>query len=364
MNALAQIGKLFKPLLFPISLLYGSIIWLRNKVYDKGIYAGIEFSVPVISVGNLSTGGTGKTPHIEYLIRLLNYEFKVATMSRGYKRRTRGFRLADEHTNAAEIGDEPMQFHTKFPEILVSVCEERMTGIPELMRIHPEIDVILLDDAYQHRSVKPGLNILITDYNKPFYQDHILPFGGLREARSSYQRADVIIVSKCPENLSPENQEVIIQSIQAKAHQQVYFSGIKYGEFVNFFNFQETKLLKDSSVILVSGIANPQPLSEYVTAQCKQLHLLGFPDHHYFSDYDLEEIKKTYQNWDTPDKCIVTTEKDAVRLALHFEKLQSWGIPIYVLPIEIYFIKDMQGFDKMVYGYIQEERLENEEEYY
>jgi len=358
---LAQILKLLKPLLLPISLLYGLIIWIRNKVYDKGIYAGIEFSVPVISVGNLSTGGTGKTPHIEYLIRLLQYEYKVATMSRGYKRQTRGFQLADAQTNAAKIGDEPMQFHLKFPETIVSVCEERMTGIPELMRIYPEIDVILLDDAYQHRSVKPGLNILITDYNKPFYKDFILPFGGLREPRSSYNRADLIIVSKCPQDLSKEKQTEIIGAIKPFPKQKVLFTYIQYTGFLDFFTMQESNIPPDANIILVSGIANPEPLSAYLSNMGKYLHLLRFPDHHYFSNFDLEEIKKTYQNWETENKIIVTTEKDAVRLGLHFEAIKAWDIPIFILPIEVKFLNNQTIFDEIVLRYIQKERMENDD---
>ena len=186
-NALYYMFSLVRVLLYPIALIYGAVVWMRNRLYDSGFYSSIEFSVPVITVGNLSVGGTGKTPHIEYLIMLLQYRFRVATMSRGYKRRTQGFLIADAETNALRIGDEPMQYHLKYPDLVVSVAEERMVGIPKLLQQRPSVEVVLLDDAFQHRSVKAGVNILITDYSKPFYKDSILPMGTLRENKSGIQ---------------------------------------------------------------------------------------------------------------------------------------------------------------------------------
>ena len=359
MEVVAILKNILKVLLIPFSFLYGVIMWIRNKVYDKGIYAGIEFSVPIISVGNLSTGGTGKTPHIEYLINLLNYEYNVATMSRGYKRRSRGFLIANDSSTAADIGDEPMQFHVKHPEIIVSVCEERMIGIPELMRRHPEIDVLLLDDAYQHRSVKPGVNILITDYNKPFYDDYILPFGSLRESRSAYKRANIIIVSKCPSELSKEEESNIRAKIKPLAHQQLFFSRIKYHSALSFLNLEPYALQSNQHAILVSGIAKPEHLLKYLKSQVADVHLLNFPDHHYFSSFDLSEIKKTYENWEVENKVIVTTEKDATRLRLHLEELKSWNFIILIIPIQIQFLKDESTFYQSIQSYIDKERSEN-----
>lgn len=364
MNVLSFLSKLLKPLLIPFSLLYGLIIWLRNKVYDTGIYAGIEFSIPVISVGNLSTGGTGKTPHIEYLVQLLQYEYKIATLSRGYKRKTRGFRLADKEANAAIIGDEPMQFHHKFPELIVSVAEERMTAIPELMRRHPEIEVILLDDAYQHRSVKPGLNILITDYNKPFYKDFILPFGSLRESRSTYKRADIIIVSKCPEQLPAEARMEIENQIRPYPYQKVFFSTVRYDDCTDYFLKTPTSITPNTNIVLISGIAKPAPLLAYLKGLASDVHLLNYPDHHYFSHYDLREIKETVDTWKVNNKVIATTEKDAVRLDLHREKLSEWGIKIIVIPIKIAFLSNnKETFDRLVLNYIEEERKSMENLY-
>lgn len=358
MQFLSVIAALLRPLLYPFSLLYGLVIWLRNKLYDVGFMSSVSFSVPVICVGNLSTGGTGKTPHIEYLIRLLQYRYRVSTMSRGYKRLTKGFRLADAQTDAKHIGDEPMQFHEKFSEVAVSVCEDRMTGIPMLLARRPDIDVILLDDAYQHRSVKPGLNILITDYSRPFYKDYILPFGSLREGRKAASRADIIIVSKCPANLAQAERDTMVRHINPAPHQQVFFTGIRYSTPYDFFSGMSVAINSDARIVLACGIAKPEPLVAYLKRQAAAVHLLRYPDHHYFSTANLEEIKKTFDNWQEPNKIIVTTEKDAVRLRLHQKTLAEWGIAIVVLPVTVYFLDQETAFTNTVESYIERELQE------
>jgi tetraacyldisaccharide 4'-kinase len=358
MNPLLILITILKPLLYPISLLYGVIVWLRNKLYDAGLVSSIQFSVPVISVGNLSTGGTGKTPHIEYLIRLLQYEYKVATMSRGYKRRTTGFYLAKEGTDATMIGDEPMQFHHKFPDVCVSVCEDRMTGIPRLLGEQPDIDIVLLDDAFQHRSVKPGLNILIVDFAKPFYKDYVLPFGSLREGRRAYKRADIIIISKCPPDLSDTIQQQMIAKIKPLPHQKVYFSYIAYGTMTDFFTGEPFIKKDKTNMVMVSGIAKPEPMLEHLRSVAADVHLLRYPDHHYFTAANLEEIKQTITNWDVSEKIIVTTEKDAARLDIHQEELAQWNVRIAVLPIIIKFIGNEAGFNHDVNSYIFREKEE------
>jgi tetraacyldisaccharide 4'-kinase len=358
MEVLQFFSRLLKPLLFPFSLLYGLAVWLRNKVYDKGIYASIEFSLPVISVGNLSTGGTGKTPHIEYLIALLQYEFQVATMSRGYKRRSSGFQVAGAGADAYLLGDEPMQFHQKFRDAIVTVCEDRMTGIPELIGRYPQTEVILLDDAYQHRSVKPGLNILVMDFQKPFYKDHILPFGSLREGRRRYDRADIIIVSKCPETLSETGRQEMVKLIKPFPNQKIFFTKTVYKGFLDFYTHGNAPLPPKANLVLVSGIANPSPLLGNLRGQSNYVHLLGYPDHHYFTQKDLEEIKETFDKWQESSKIIVTTEKDAMRLSLHIEQLREWGLPILVAPIQIEFIAGQDDFNNCIYNYIQKEKEE------
>ncbi|KAA5537229.1 tetraacyldisaccharide 4'-kinase [Taibaiella lutea] len=358
MNPLMLLIRLLKPILYPLSLIYGIIVWLRNKLYDNGILSSIQFSVPVICVGNLSTGGTGKTPHIEYLIRLLQYEYKLATMSRGYKRKTTGFYLADRETDSWMIGDEPMQFYKKFPELAVSVCEDRMTGIPRLLSERKETEIVLLDDAFQHRSVKPGLNILITDYARPFYSDFILPFGSLRESRKAYKRADIIVVSKCPD-LNNETQKEIVSRIRPQKHQRVFFSKITYDFVVDFFTGEQIHFNTKPNIIMVSGIAKPEPMLQFLRENvARNVHLLKYPDHHFFSEANLEEIKQTYRNWNEPDKIIITTEKDATRLEIHKEALLQWNIKIAILPIKIAFLHNQHEFDAIVRNYIETERAE------
>lgn len=321
-------------LLYPFALIYGLIVWLRNRLYDSGFSSSVEFSIPVICVGNLSVGGTGKTPHVEYLLRLLQYQYRVATMSRGYKRSTQGFILADEHSNALRIGDEPMQYHVAFPEVAVSVAEERMTGIPSLLQRRPDVEVVILDDAFQHRSVKAGLNILITDYARPFYDDYILPYGQLREGRGAYRRAQVIVVSKCPPALTRAEAEKVISRIKPIEGQQVFFSTIQYGTAYGIFDHNAVQLA-GRNIVLVCCIARPEPLVAHLKSLAKDVHVLSYSDHHYFGSQDLEEIRQAFERWQAADKIIVTTEKDATRLLLHRDKLPDMGLPIAVLPIRV-----------------------------
>ncbi|MCW3124340.1 MAG: lpxK [Flavipsychrobacter sp.] len=360
-NILYHIFSVVRIFLYPIALLYGAIVWLRNRLYDAKFFSSIEFSVPVITVGNLSTGGTGKTPHVEYLIRLLQYQYRVATMSRGYKRHTQGFLIADNQTNALRIGDEPMQYHMKYPELVVSVAEERMIGIPALLQRRPDVDVILLDDAYQHRSVKAGLTVLITDYSRPFYKDHILPFGSLREAKSAYKRANVVIVSKCPLDLKPAQAKEIENSIAPMPHQKVFFTGINYDTPYNLITRQQVDIRK-KSIVLVCAIARPEPLEAFLKTHASDVHTLSYQDHHYFVTPDLEEIKAAYDNWQVTDKIILTTEKDAARLYLHINKLTAWGITIAVLPIAVSVLLNKgHEFDTAVLQYVEAAVMENRE---
>lgn len=360
-NLLYYIFSVVRLLLYPFALLYGAIVWLRNRLYDVKFFNSIEFSVPVITIGNLSTGGTGKTPHVEYLVRLLQYRFRVATMSRGYKRHTQGFLLADEQSNALRIGDEPMQYHMKYPELVVSVAEERMIGIPTLLQRRPDVEVIILDDAYQHRSVRAGMNILITDYSKPFYNDHILPFGNLRESRNAYKRANVVIISKCPPSLTNTDARNIETKIAPLPHQKVFFTSIQYDAPADFFT-KEHVALTNKNIILVCGIARPEPLIAYLRQTAADVHPLSYRDHHYFVSADLEEIKTAYNNWDVPNKIILTTEKDAARLHLHADKLKDWKITIAVLPIavNVLFNKGAE-FDAAVTAYVEKTIAENNE---
>ncbi len=344
--------SILKYLLFPFTLLYSCVIAIRNFFYNRGILDSVSFSIPVISVGNLSVGGTGKTPHVEYLIRLLQYQYKVATMSRGYKRATRGFILANEKSTFRTIGDEPMQFYSKFPDAYVSVAEDRMIGIPSLLQAATDTDIIILDDAFQHRSVKPGLNILIMDVQRPFYKDFVLPYGRLRENRGAYKRADVIIVSKCNPAITSEQAQEIIAEIKPIAHQHVYFTALHY-QMPYHISSGATLSLTDKNVLLVCCIANPASLIQQISKTANDLHTLSYADHHAFTDYDIEEIKTSFSNWSVSNKVVLTTEKDATRLLPYLEELTNAGISVYVQAIQVQFLLNGQeNFDQQVHTFV------------
>lgn len=329
--------KSFRILLFPFAVVYWLVIYIRNKLYDKNILPSASFGLPLIGVGNLSVGGTGKSPMVEYLIKHLKDEFKVATLSRGYKRKTKGYTLARDTSDALEIGDEPMQFHIKFPEVPVAVGEERLEAIPQLLHDRPEVQCIILDDAFQHRTIKAGLNILLTDYNNLFTRDFYLPTGDLRDLKSGYKRADIIIVTKCNPDISREERHEIIREINPLPHQQIFFTAIQYAAPYRLTRQQEAiRLETDMEVLLVTGIANPQPLKNLLQDECGAYYLLHYPDHHIFSIDDWNDIKEKFRRMENKKKIILTTEKDAVRLMKFGEELNT--VPLYVLPLEHRFL--------------------------
>lgn len=353
------IDQIFRLLLYPFSLLYGLITWMRNRLYDKGILSEIEFDIATIAVGNLSVGGTGKTPHVEYLIRLLQYEYYVATLSRGYNRKTQGYLLADEDATARTIGDEPMQFYKKFQDISVGVGEERALALPQLLMDAPETEVVILDDAFQHRSVKPGINLMVTEYHHLFTRDHIVPFGRLRESRVGYKRADCIIVSKCPRGLSVDAKEKIIAEIKPLPQQKIFFTAIKYGRCYHYLSGETEHLLPDTGVVLACGIANPQPLLRELQNRVGELKLLRFPDHHFYSDTDLDKMEDALSQLQSKYKIILTTEKDAARLDLFKEKIIKMQLPLVVVSLNIYFLfKEKTGFDQYVMDYMSDAMAE------
>ncbi|MCO6498992.1 MAG: tetraacyldisaccharide 4'-kinase [Vicingus serpentipes] len=347
--------KLSHSLLLPFSLVYGTILCLRNKLYDIGIIHTTAFDFPVIVVGNLNLGGVGKTPHVEYLIRLLKNNFKVATLSRGYKRKTIGFLLSDSNSTANDIGDEPLQYKKKFNTIPVAVDEKRARGIQLLKEKHPELNIIILDDAYQHRAVKAGINILITDYNNLYVNDLVLPAGRLREWQSGSNRADIIIVSKSPSNLSLAERTKTIKSLNPKPHQSVYFSYLKYGPFSagnTIAKELNTPLNNNTSILLITGIANPQPLLIYLKTHFKTIQHIPYKDHHEFIQNDITHIKNEFRQLNG-NKIIVTTEKDLMRLSLPQILIAFEGIPLFYLPIEVDFHgDDKENFDKQIMQYV------------
>lgn len=315
--------KFLRYILFPIVPVYFVITWLRNKLYDYNIKTFKKYNTPIICVGNLSVGGTGKTPMIEYLINNLKSDYKIATLSRGYKRSTKGFQLADLLSTASTIGDEPFQFYSKFKnDIYVAVDSNRQNGIASLLNLSVKPEVILLDDAYQHRKVKAGFNILLTTYNNPFFKDWVLPTGDLREPKSGAKRADVIIVTKCPEGISNLDKSFIEKQIKPKTNQNVFFSSIVYSDTV--FSENGTKKVTDlKPFTLVTGIANAEPLVEFLKAKGLQFKHENFPDHYNFKSEDVLRLEK--------NDLIITTEKDFMRLK-DVEKLKD---KLFYLPITV-----------------------------
>lgn len=329
---------LAKILLAPFSILYGLSISLRDFLYRRGLLKGVAFNLPVISVGNLSVGGAGKTPHVEYLIRLLKEYLHLAMLSRGYKRKTKGYLLVRPNMTAEQVGDEPMQYKRKFPDVTVAVAESRTLAIPQIIMDKPEMQIILLDDGFQHRSVKPGYNILLTEYNHLFTRDYLLPSGRLREWRSAYERADTIIVSKCPFEVKQEEKEAIIKEIKPFPHQRIYFSYYAYYKPYYILDPRYVTELKDDwEVLLICAIARTDYLVEYLEEKVDEVKILEYEDHHYFNKYDVAHLKSVFDKMESDKKIILTTEKDAMRLELHRPFLMENRLPIFALPVEVKF---------------------------
>ena len=341
-------------LLLPLALLYGIGIGIRNLLYRIGALRSVRFDLPVISVGNLSVGGAGKSPHIEYLLRWLDQYISVAVLSRGYGRQTMGYRPVTEIDNAQQVGDEPLQFKRKFPHISVSVCESRALGVPELVKRTPETQCVLLDDAFQHLAVTPALNILLTEFNRPFTRDWLLPAGRLREWRYGYRRADIIVVTKCPPELSTRQRREMLAEIDPYLHQKVFFSRYEYGQPYHLLNQEEKHPFElQTDMLLLSAIANTDYLLAYLSEQAKSVQTLEFVDHHYFKEEDLTELKRRFERMDSKNKIIVTTEKDAARLELHHDFFLEHRLPVYVLPVEVTFCDDDEaGFQEAVKSFM------------
>ena len=319
----------FRFLLFPFAILYDFITRIRNYFYDVGILRSTSFEIPVIAVGNLSVGGTGKTPQIEYLIRILQNEYTIAVLSRGYKRKTSGFIVVDTSHTAADVGDEPLQFFNKFSTISVAVDENRVHGIQELHKICAP-DIILLDDAFQHRRVTAGFYLLLTNYNDLFLDDFLLPAGNLRESRSGAKRANSIIVTKCPQNLSEEKQNELRKKLTISPNQQVFFSTINYHSKTLGSLQISIDVLHEYEIILITGIANPTPLVEFLKGRYCKIQHIAFSDHHHFSNSEINNLKES--------NFILTTEKDFVRLQPRLA-----NFPIYYLPIKTSIIKEQEA---------------------
>lgn len=349
--------------LLPFSLVYGLITSIRNKLFDWNLIKTTKFKLPIISIGNLSLGGTGKTPHTEYLVRLLQDNYKIATLSRGYKRKTKGFFLANNKSSYKEIGDEPKQYKNKFTNLIVAVDEKRVNGVTKIKQTIPEIDLIILDDAFQHRAISPGLNILITEYNNLFTDDYIFPSGRLRESKKGSKRADVIIISKTPKETSLNDKLALIKKIKPLNHQKVFFTTIIYKNFSPFTKAAKQNIpinKKEQTILLVTGIAKPTPLLQSLKNQHKEVLHLQFPDHHDFTIKDIQKIKTAFNQIDNNNKSIISTEKDIMRLSLPEILKDLQEIPIFYIPIEVEFIgNDKKEFDKVITDYVRENKRNN-----
>lgn len=330
---------LIRKILFPFAAIYGFVTGLRNYFYDKGIFKSTSFDIPVIAVGNLSVGGTGKSPQIEHLLRLLSGSYKVATLSRGYKRKSSGFVLADDASDAEILGDEPFQFHRKFPDVSVAVDANRTNGIKKLIELKNP-DVILLDDAFQHRKVKAGFYILLTTFHDLYIDDFLLPTGNLRESRRGAKRADIIIVTKCPGDVSAQMQNAIRLKLRLKPRQELFFSFVDYDDFVFSDKGQlPVNEIRNRQKLLIAGIAKPKPFFEHLKNTGDDI--LEFPDHHSFSDADIAKISEKANG-----RPIVTTEKDYVRL--QNRQLKN----LYYLPIKSTLLADADQFDQTILNHV------------
>ncbi|MBP2830822.1 tetraacyldisaccharide 4'-kinase [Aquimarina sp. U1-2] len=333
--------KFLRKILFPVVPIYYLVTWLRNTLYDLGIKKSVAYDFPVLAVGNLSVGGTGKSPMVEYLITLLQEKTQLAILSRGYKRKTKGFRLVDVLSEAKDVGDEPLQFKRKFPNVYVGVDENRRNGITNLRTLHPKPDVILLDDAYQHRKVKAGLYMLLTAYYDLYCNDIVLPTGNLREPRQGANRADVIVVTKCPVRITDQEKNRLQKKLRIKSHQSLFFTTINYGkELIGVSGKRSLETFKNRTFTLVTGIANPKSLLDYYRSYGLLFTHLNFADHHEFTTPEL----KMLENAET----IITTEKDYMRLVDTISHNNLW-----YQPITIQFIGDKEGFNSRIFKYVE-----------
>ncbi len=346
---------IWRLLLLPVSVLYGLITWLRNKFFDWGIIPSKKFDHPIIGVGNLIVGGSGKTPMIEFMISLLKQKYKVAVLSRGYYRKTRGYRVATPESTVKQVGDEPLQMALKYPDIHVAVCEKRKKGIKIILKEKPNNQVVLLDDSFQHRHVKPGLNILLSDYHKIFTRNFMLPTGNLREYRSGVKRADCLIITKTPSVFSPLDRKLILKDLKKFQIKKILFSYIKYGEWIPISEAAHKNPMQEAKTIfLLTGIANPTPFVEHLKRKCLDLQVFSYSDHHQFSQKEIQKIMVKYRETFSGTKAILTTEKDSMRLRNpELAKIIN-QVPVFYVPIEVDFHKGYKTqMVKLVNDYVE-----------
>jgi tetraacyldisaccharide 4'-kinase len=351
--------RILFPLLFPLSIVYGLIVSIRNLFFDLNILKSVEFNIPVISVGNITVGGTGKTPHVEYLLELLSENFILGMISRGYKRKTRGYIEAGKQTGPDELGDEPYQIWSKFPGVKVAVDSKRVRGIKKLRSFHHNMQAVILDDAFQHRYVKAGVSILLIDYHRPIHKDCMLPAGELRESADAIDRANIVIITKVPEQIKPIEKRIWIKQLNLYPYQYLYFTSFQYGELVSVFSPKKKKIpleeLKndETGILLVTGIANPVPLQEAIEKYNSFVSTQFFPDHHDFNDQDITDIKDGLSALNKKNKLIITTEKDAVKIRRMEIENKALKEKFYYLPIKVKFTDGQhEEFDRNIIEYV------------
>ena len=344
--------------LLPLSWLYGIGVRLRNNLFNLGILKSRSFDIPIISVGNITVGGSGKTPHVEYLIKILKDNFKVAVLSRGYKRKSKGFVLSSKTTPMSMIGDEPYQMKKKFPDVYVAVDKDRCNGIERITTMNEtkDTDVILLDDAYQHRYVKPGINILLVDYHRLLIYDKLLPAGRLREQKKKKKRADIVIITKCPKELKPMDFRVIRKAMNLYPYQSLFFSTLKYGNLKPAYCGEDRTLdsiRKEDNILLLTGIASPKQILIDLQPYTDNIKSMSFPDHHQFTQKDIEDINKTFAEMPSP-KIILTTEKDNTRLFGMEGLSDDVRHNMFILPVEIeLMLNQEEEFNEKIIGYVR-----------
>lgn len=352
--------KTYGIIFFPIALIYGFFVKLRHLLFDIGVLKSQTYKIPIIGVGNLVLGGSGKTPHIEHLVRMLSDEFKVAVLSRGYGRKSKGYIKADQYSKYEDIGDEPIQYYRKFHnKIVVAVDGNRRRGISNLMEDKDLHDVVLLDDSFQHRYVKPGISILLTDSQKLYKNDYLIPVGSLRDTVSSAKRADIIIVTKTHKVLSPITRRNVASVLNLEQHQKLYFSYISYGNFIPLKEVNKGMIPKViNTILLFTGIANPYPLQEYLRDKCSELIAIDFPDHHNYRKSDILAIRDKFESFFTRKKIIITTEKDVMRLINSPYLCELENLPVFYIPIEMRIHKqDRESFKNQIIKYVRENKL-------
>jgi tetraacyldisaccharide 4'-kinase len=354
-------------LLLPFSLLFGIIVNIRNYLYDLQILKSKEFDVPVISIGNITVGGTGKTPHVEYLISLLKDKFEVATLSRGYKRKTKGFLEVQAGSTVTAVGDEPLQIKMKYPEVIVTVCENRVTGVEKILDSQniKTPDVVILDDAFQHRRISAGINILLIDYNRPLKDDMLLPAGRLRESSNQIKRANVIIFTKCPGEITPIMRRIMQKEARLKPYQELFFTTLVYDKIVPVFSDgkvpDDFSSSKNHAALVVTGVASPVLIYKYLEGFTSQMEIMKFPDHHHYSEEDIRTIFRKFEKINSEKKIIVTTEKDA----MHFKSLGELPVEfkesLFYLPVKVSFlVEEGKLFNKKILGYVGENKSNRE----